>query len=366
METLRNMQFCAVVMLGLLTMALAVLPQRVARQRVADHARWLMAFGTTILGIQFLLQYTLRLREMGVTQAVMLNLVFFIPASTLFTTSVLYMQRQGRVRRYEWLVGIVTWLVTVVMLGVAAAIDGVPLLSESRELRIAELAGSVLYAIMQGYYAWLTLGELHRMRRAIEEYYDREKYDLLHWMERSVWLITLMALMVPPLIFSTGWLTRVLAFVFIISSFYLVICFICYIVSSDQPLVTTAEEVQHEAASVKSKAFSEERLAHVAEAVERWTQDGSHLRQELNIQTVADELHLSRTLLSAWLKTTEWEVFSAWLTHLRIEDAKRLMRQHPDWSNDAVALQCGFSSRSYFQKKFKELTGMTPGEFLTN
>ena len=41
------------------------------------------------------------------------------------------------------------------------------------------------------------------------------------------------------------------------------------------------------------------------------------------------------------------------------------MRAHPDWSNEAVALHCGFSDRTYFQRKFKDLTGLTPNDFLT-
>ena len=36
------------------------------------------------------------------------------------------------------------------------------------------------------------------------------------------------------------------------------------------------------------------------------------------------------------------------------------------WSNEAIADYCGFSDRSYFQKKFKESTGMTPTDYLTS
>ena len=55
--------------------------------------------------------------------------------------------------------------------------------------------------------------------------------------------------------------------------------------------------------------------------------------------------------------------FSKWIAHLRVEEAKQLMTAHPDYSNEAVAKECGFSSRSYFQKVFRDLTGMTPREF---
>ena len=40
------------------------------------------------------------------------------------------------------------------------------------------------------------------------------------------------------------------------------------------------------------------------------------------------------------------------------------MLLHPQWSNDIIAEQCGFGSRSYFQTVFKKQTGMTPSEFI--
>ena len=52
-----------------------------------------------------------------------------------------------------------------------------------------------------------------------------------------------------------------------------------------------------------------------------------------------------------------------WLNRLRIEKAKELLTAHPEWSNEAVARECGFTDRSYFQRKFKELTGRTPAEW---
>ena len=41
-----------------------------------------------------------------------------------------------------------------------------------------------------------------------------------------------------------------------------------------------------------------------------------------------------------------------------------MIREHPDWSNETIARQCGFSDRTYFQRKFKEITGMTPSEYM--
>ena len=62
-----------------------------------------MACASALLALQFVLQYTLGLRAMGVTQAVLLNLVVFVPCSCLFTFALLYLQRHERLSRKDWL-----------------------------------------------------------------------------------------------------------------------------------------------------------------------------------------------------------------------------------------------------------------------
>lgn len=39
------------------------------------------------------------------------------------------------------------------------------------------------------------------------------------------------------------------------------------------------------------------------------------------------------------------------------------MTEHPEYSNEVVSAECGFSSRVYFQRLFKEKTGLTPAEW---
>jgi len=60
-------QFSAVVVLTLLVLKLLLLPRKVAVNPVVGTARWLMTVGMALLDVQFLLQYLLGLRAMGVT-----------------------------------------------------------------------------------------------------------------------------------------------------------------------------------------------------------------------------------------------------------------------------------------------------------
>ena len=74
-------------------------------------------------------------------------------------------------RRHEWLVGIVTYLLVLAILAWALLTDGQPLLSDTPELRRAEMASAVLYLIMQIYYGTLDILELRRIKRALQGFY---------------------------------------------------------------------------------------------------------------------------------------------------------------------------------------------------
>ena len=169
---MEEMQFSAIVLLTLLLLKLLLLPHKVTLNTVVDRSRWLMIIGITLLDLQFLLQYTLGLRAMGVTQAVLLNLLLFIPCSWIISLAIIYLQRQGELKGGDRLVGGVTWALAILLLGIAAAIDGQPLLSDSPKLHYAEITVSFLYLAMQGHYSWRLLTNLKAMQLDLQNYYS--------------------------------------------------------------------------------------------------------------------------------------------------------------------------------------------------
>jgi len=362
------LQFCAIVMLALLTLELVLfLPGRVIRNRMMNRSRWLLATGTMLLGLQFLLQYLYGFRSMGVTQAVMVNLLFFIPCSTLFSLAILNLQQQGRMERKTWMTGLGAVLLTWVILGLASAYDGRPLHTGSSLLRKAEYAASIIYILLQGYYSTILLRNDRRLRRALDNYYDYSTRSLLLWMRRVIVMITLLALGVPFLIFSSGILLQIYSATIFLTIFYLVTLFTFYCVSNDAGKVQEAERTVAETeaeAGAETPTLQDFDMEIISKAVDRWVKGRNYVRTGLTIPKVASEMRLPRYQLVMWLKTTEWELFNPWLASLRIEEAKRLLLDHADWSNDTIAHRCGFSSRSYFQRVFKKVTGLTPAEYI--
>lgn len=365
---IEEMQFGGMLTMALLTLTLAfLLPIRTALGNIFSRARWLMAGATSLLFIQFLLQYTLHFRAMGVTQGVFVNMLFFVPCAWQMALAVLYLQRSGKIQLHEWLSGLLGYLIMVAVLLIGGLQDGHSVLDDTPQMRTAEHIAACIYSLMQFYFCWLNFREFRRMHRMMDNFYDHDKSELLRWMERSVSLLSLSALFAPFTIFASGLPLLCYSLFIFLSMYYCIFSFICYGVSNDPQQVKDAEEMEEQEASQEDKeramdSADRERMEHI---VAKWMSEGGHLKSGITIQTAATEMNISRYHLSAWLKTTEQELFNPWLTHLRIEEAKRLLREHPNWSNENIAQSCGFSSRSYFQNVFRKEVGMTPTQFIT-
>ena len=210
---MKEMQFTAIVLTVLMTGVLAfLLPGRVADDRVTNRSRWLMALAFILTGLQFFLQFTTGLRASSVSRAVVLNLLMFTPCTVLFSTCVLNLQRQGRIRRREWIFGGMACLLNAVILAVGWF--------QPHHLMECDMVASSVFALLQAYYAVLISRELRRLRAMLANYYDREPDSLVNWMSISIVALMALALMLPVAIFSSGWPLAVFAVFFLTSSLF--------------------------------------------------------------------------------------------------------------------------------------------------
>ena len=371
---IEHIQFAAITLTGFLTLMLVfILPLNGEAGQVYNRSRWFMVAGTALLPVQFLLQYTLHFRQMGVEPAVLVNLLFFMPSAWLISLAILNLLRQSSLRLHDWLVGPCSYLVVVVILLGANPTGGHAILDVTPRLYYAEVVAAVVYALMQFHYTGQLWHEFRRVRLALDNYFDRERHGIIRWMRNSTMLLSLSAVFAPMVIFWSGPLLIVYTLTIFFCISYTVVNFYGYgfdrhhLNALQQVEQTMREDEQQTAASGRddSRELHEQDLKRITAAVDRWIERGGHLHSGITIQTAADDMHLPRYLLSAWLKSTRQGLFNPWLTHLRIEEAKRQLTLHPEWNNDTIAEHCGFTSRTYFQTTFKRITGVTPQEFQT-
>ena len=80
---------------------------------------------------------------------------------------------------------------------------------------------------------------------------------------------------------------------------------------------------------------------------------------------MADDLEISREKLSYLINTGQQKNFYKLINEFRIEEVKERL-QNPHFNHFTVlgiGLECGFNSKSSFNRIFKEETGLTPSEF---
>jgi len=359
---MKEMQFSIIVLTTLMCGVLVFqMPGRVKRDLVSNRSRWLMCGSLALIGVQFLIQYITELRALGVTQAVLVNLTFFIPASALMSLAVLNLQRQGRLYAFERWGWIVAWLIVVTGLTVAVAMDGNPIESLSERVRWTEVTMGIVYAGMQVYYTIMQMHELQRMQDAIENYYDSERKGLTIWMKHAMAVTGLMAIFVPMLIFGPNYLLIIYALTIFWGIFVMWFSFIRYFTSNDIKLVHEAEDGTDSTDSTDDK-LSPDIMLHVSHAVERWLASEGYLQAGITSAMAANAMNVPRYQLTAWVRAEGHLSFTKWIIALRIEEAKRLLKEHPDWNNETVADHCGFN-RTHFQRLFKQATGVAPAEY---
>ena len=367
MITLGEMQISGMLTMTVLAVMLALcVPQRSVRKGSFNKARLLMAAGTGLIAVQFLLQHALGFRQMGVTQGVLLNLLFFTPASLLCSMAILYLQRQGQISRREWLTSCGICCLSILILLCTVLADGVPIELESRSLRMAEYVSSLLYVTMQSYIFIRQYKAYIQLRQAVDEYYDRSRRDLFGWMGLSMRAMAVLAFFVPLVIFMNGAPLVVFSVAYFFAISYSTISLYTYGVSQNVERVEEAESLTPTPSPKGEGSLEITQSPHdpaITEAVERWKQSGHYREHNLSLGIVARQMGVPQRQLQEWLRQSEYGKLAELVASLRIEEAQRVLKAHPDWSVESVADYCGFNNRKYFHEVFRQHTGMTPANY---
>ena len=130
-------------------------------------------------------------------------------------------------------------------------------------------------------------------------------------------------------------------------------------IQSEEELLTNSE-TEHEIVSEKEVPRS---YTEFIERVDNWIKTDGYVQQGLTIKELSEILYTNRTYLSAYIKTTYKMTFREWITSLRLEYAKNILKEHPEINIQKLAESSGFLSQSNFNKLFSEKEGCTPAKW---
>jgi YesN/AraC family two-component response regulator len=80
----------------------------------------------------------------------------------------------------------------------------------------------------------------------------------------------------------------------------------------------------------------------------------------VTIEDIANKLKVGRTTLSNLINREEGVNFNTWINRLRIEYAKQLMIDNPDYTIAKISELVGYTEQANFSRQFKLIAGESP------
>lgn len=91
--------------------------------------------------------------------------------------------------------------------------------------------------------------------------------------------------------------------------------------------------------------------------------EANYYDSALSLTDVAEELEMSSQHFCRLFKQEQGELFSKFLTNIRIEKAKKLLIEEAYMKVYEIGEAVGYIDRHYFSQTFKKNVGMTPNEY---
>lgn len=124
----------------------------------------------------------------------------------------------------------------------------------------------------------------------------------------------------------------------------------------NNPTASTAEG----GTQSKPTELSKERTEHIKAMLDRWCRKQGYKDSSANMMTLSLAIGISKDELTLYFDQCLNSTFRVWLSDIRFDAAKAMMIKHPDYSNDIISTECGFSSRTHLYRVFKQRVFCTP------
>ena len=124
----------------------------------------------------------------------------------------------------------------------------------------------------------------------------------------------------------------------------------------NNPAASTAKD----GAQPKPTELSKERTESIKALLDRWCRKHGYKDSSANMMTLSLAIGVSKDELTLYFDQCLNSTFRVWLSDIRFDAAKAMMIKYPDYSNDIISTECGFSSRTHLYRVFKQRVSCTP------
>lgn len=373
MDSLYFLQFaCFIFMLiNALILGITHLHMKWVNRRY-EWSRWLILAGMTGLAIQYLLQMLLGFRAKSDDLGAIFNILVYTPCFTTISMGIYNIEATHANRRKMNIVCacIYTAIIAVFCIGY----------SNSGSLNIGNwlYAMLVLFGANVAYCIYMIMIEMRKRKKMLELMTGDDMLPYVRYARASVFALFFSTLTMPFAILSTT-LLYIIGPLALLSILFFNLSFVAlgynYVPTEElldkeeEESAALADEITEssdgqDVESADSKetlpSFSQERQAAIKEKLDKWCEELGYKDTTVNMFTLSRSLNISKNELSRYFTSCLNSTFRIWLSEVRFEAAKKMMLDYPDYNNDIISAECGFSSRSYLYRIFKEKEGCSP------
>ena len=331
------------------------------------RSRQIMGIAMLLLSANYSVHFFFGIRFKNADSSILMNMSTYFLCYSLFSSALIMLLDCFYITKRRVWTHIILWIIFSTLSGV------VVFLVPSGIIQKISLFALAVWLVVFG--VVLARRVIVAYRRAIRIFNETQADDIGAYIE---WLSIFTYWAV---IFGVGcglltFLPDKYVFIWILSS----IPFYCYLFYSYQNYLLFYEQVENAFeqdiqseeelltnSGTEPEMVSEEEIpvsyTGIIEKVDNWIKTDGYVKQGLTIKELSEILHTNRTYLSAYIKTTYKMTFREWITGLRLEYAKNILKEYPEINIQKLAESSGFLSRSNFIKSFTEKEGCTPGKW---
>lgn len=364
---------------GMLALHIAMASLQVRwKERRYETSRWLLCGSMVIFCIHYFLQMTQGFRAQGADVGAVINIMIYTPVVFAITLSIISMESTRSVMRRYCLRSAAAYALIV-----AIFIFGV---FSNKSLHLGGLL-YVMLALFMGsmaYFIYASYTEVLKRKKKLLEESAGGLLPHVRYARSSLVLVCVSAAFLPiAILFDTLLLLigplMLLVLIFFVHSF---ISLGYYITPVENMLEEQEDQEEQEESDTSTdqlaygdqqdavadgqadlNIFSQKRMKEIGATLEKWCDDRMYKDCNVTIYSLAANLGCKKNELTEYFNLSQHTNFRTWLSDIRFNEAVRMMKENPEFSNDAISTECGFSSHTQIYRIFKQKTGLSPSQW---
>ena len=341
-----------------------------------EWSRWMIFAALLFMAVHFFLQMYFGFRATDEDVGAVINVLVYLPCFTLFSMAIYNIEATHTKRRKMNLICAAVYAAMLAAFAAGYSFSGSLNIGAWLYVMLALFFGNIVYCI------YMIIIEMNKRKKLLETMTATDMLPFIRYARASIAMLSLIAISMPFAILSTKSL-YIIGPVGLLVLLFFIVNFVafgnCYVPTEelldrergngetdadDEP--TTAENCASQSAAdceQSAQRLSAERSAFIQAALDKWCADMGYKDSSVNMLTLSHSLDINKNELTQFFSQCQNTTFRIWLSEIRFNAAKKMMKEFPDYNNDIISAECGFSSRSYLYRIFKEKEGCTPVEW---